>query len=219
MDVYGPLSSVCIWLNFVSPVFVWDRLLNKNSKFLSWNLQFLCFEMGGGGGRTLRTTFHTMNLCLPNSFVELDAQSLENRKGLREFNSLRALPVYCIFEDEKSKGQSKIWSSKKSHKKDHRTNIIVTNTNFVWEQLIDLKDFSCKLAILDWLLWGDKLLNWIWNILSGTYLWMKAPKWTMIRVESKAGIAKCLEGRRNLCKRPFRPYWQFFKFSKKLNSD
>ena len=56
-------------------------------------------------------------------------------KALRALNARWALPVYPVFEDLKR--QTKNRSSEKSHKTD-RTNIIATN--FVWEQLIRIRD-------------------------------------------------------------------------------
>ena len=55
-------------------------------------------------------------------------------KVLRALNARRALPVYPVFEDEKSKASDeKSVKRKIALKKSDRTNIIARN--FVWEQL------------------------------------------------------------------------------------
>ena len=66
-------------------------------------------DWGGGGqiawgvsNSRLRTALHTMKLSPQNSFGESHSQRLVRRKALRELNALRALPVYPVFEDEKS---------------------------------------------------------------------------------------------------------------------
>ena len=57
-------------------------------------------------------------------------------RALGALNARWALPVYPVFQDEKSNGSDKNRSSEKSikRKKTDRTNMIATN--FVWEQLI-----------------------------------------------------------------------------------
>ena len=64
------------------------------------------------GFQTPRITLHAMNLCLQNRFGELHTKSRVFRKSL---NTVRALTVYHVFEDEKSTVSDKNWSSKKSN--------------------------------------------------------------------------------------------------------
>ena len=61
-----------------------------------------------GRGQTLRIALHTMNTRLQNSLCESHTWRLMSWKAIRELNALWALPVYTIFEDEKSK-----WSDEK----------------------------------------------------------------------------------------------------------
>ena len=49
------------------------------------------------------------------------------RQGLISFNALQSLPVYPVFDDEKSNGSDKKSVKEKSHKKDRITNVITTN--------------------------------------------------------------------------------------------
>ena len=63
-------------------------------------------------------------------------------KSLRALNSRWALPVYSVFEDEKSKASDEIGQAKNRIKKTDRTNIIATN--FVWEQLKTKKEIFCN---------------------------------------------------------------------------
>ena len=49
----------------------------------------------------LRTALHTMKLS-QSSFGEWYSQSTVRLRTLREFSALRALPVYTVFEEEKS---------------------------------------------------------------------------------------------------------------------
>ena len=52
----------------------------------------------------LRTALHTMKLSPRNSFGEPHSLNILRLMALRELNALRALPVYPVFEDEKSNG-------------------------------------------------------------------------------------------------------------------
>ena len=79
-------------------------------------------EPGGGGGVMaggevkllgLGTAIHNMKLSPQNSFGELHSSSTVRLRALRELNASQALPVYLVFEREKSKGKTKNWSSKK----------------------------------------------------------------------------------------------------------
>ena len=69
----------------------------------------LCAGFGGEGrglmGRhPLGTALHTINISIQHSFCESHTWRLVSRKNLRQLNSCWALPVYPIFEDEKSNG-------------------------------------------------------------------------------------------------------------------
>ena len=55
--------------------------------------------------------------------------TLESRKALRERNALWALPVYPIFEDEKSNRSDQKSVKQKITKENHMTNLIATNVN------------------------------------------------------------------------------------------
>ena len=70
-----------------------------------------------------------MKLSPKSSFGESHSSKLDRRKALKELNALRALPVYPVFEDEKSNGSDrrKIGQDKNRIKKDQRTNIIAIN--------------------------------------------------------------------------------------------
>ena len=92
----------------------------------------------GGGGSTKgggvstsknRPSHHKYKYKSPRQF-----ELKQTWKALRAHNARWALPVYPVFEDEKSKGvRRKIGQAKNRIKKTDRTNIIATN--FVWEQL------------------------------------------------------------------------------------
>ena len=59
---------------------------------------------GGGFVKLSRTAFHTMTLSVTSKQFWLNCilERLFRRKALRQFFDLRALPVYPVFEDEKS---------------------------------------------------------------------------------------------------------------------
>ena len=73
---------------------------------------------GGGGGGLLRgstsknrPSHHTIRVSLQSDFCESHTRRLVSSKALRELNALWTLPLYPIFENEKSNG-----SAEKSHK-------------------------------------------------------------------------------------------------------
>ena len=55
------------------------------------------------GGLPLRTALHTISMSLQNSFWKSHNWRLVSWKALRALNARRRLPVYPVFEDEKSK--------------------------------------------------------------------------------------------------------------------
>ena len=75
---------------------------------------------GGGTGKGANSKNHEFTSLRQAVLGESQTWSI-SRKARRELNSLPALPVYPVFEDE-SHG-----SDKKSVKKDHMTNIIATS--------------------------------------------------------------------------------------------
>ena len=56
------------------------------------------------GCQTLRTALHTMSLHLQCSFYETHTWTLVSWNALGELNAPLALPIYPVFEDEKSNG-------------------------------------------------------------------------------------------------------------------
>ena len=72
----------------------------------------------GGGGQLLRTTLHTISISLQNSFCESHTWRLI-QAGRDLFNRLLSTKIQM--------GQTKNRSSKKSHKKTNKINIIATN--------------------------------------------------------------------------------------------
>ena len=66
------------------------------------------------GSKPKNRPTHTMNSYLQNSSSETHTsvrRSSVRRKALRKLNALRAIPVYPIFEDEKSKGSTQLHSN------------------------------------------------------------------------------------------------------------
>ena len=55
----------------------------------------------------LRTALCNIKLSRQNKLGESHSETLVRRKALRELNALRALPVYPVFENEKSNGSNK----------------------------------------------------------------------------------------------------------------
>ena len=47
-----------------------------------------------------------MILCPLSSFGELHLETSKTKGTAQRFNALRALPIYLVFEDEKSNGQT-----------------------------------------------------------------------------------------------------------------
>ena len=69
-------------------------------------------QQGGGGVSTWKNLPSHHKYKSPKQF-----ELKQSGKALRALNARWALPVYPVFEDEKSKRQTKNRSSEKSHKK------------------------------------------------------------------------------------------------------
>ena len=87
--------------------------------------------------QTPRTTLQAMNLCIKISFGESHTQCLVSQNAEGERNALRVLPVYLVFEDEKTVTQKIIenhWTNKGS------TNFHAWHSE--WKSLKLLNDLS-----------------------------------------------------------------------------
>ena len=61
-------------------------------------------DRGGSNFKDNETALHTKKLSPQNSFAEIHSYSIVRLMALRDFNALRPLPVYPVFEDKKSNG-------------------------------------------------------------------------------------------------------------------
>ena len=98
---------------------------------------------GGGGGSISKNRPSHHKYKSPkhqNSFCELHTWRLVSCKALRELNDRWALPVYPVFEEEKSKASDeKSVKRKIAYKKSKRTNIIATNLDQTFKsQIFDI---------------------------------------------------------------------------------